>query len=107
MSSIWKHQRRLTAAGEKEVGHIFTTGYVPLTQYTPVYANLRGLGKSLVFLVDWNGLTEEEQEQCLFYISEKNMGVSPDVIRSDIEADGYFPIQHKYILESYSMRYFT
>lgn len=101
-----ENKRLLSEEGNKELGHIFTDGYVPTTQYTPVYANLRGLGSTRVYLVDWNRLTEQQQHQCILYISEKNAGANPAQIRLDIEQQGHFPIRTQWIVESYDMCYF-
>lgn len=98
-------QRLLTDAGKKEVGHIFTDGYVPLTQSTPVDAILRGSTK-LVFLVDWNALTAEQQDAVIYYMMDKFGEGIPDQIRMAISDKGCFPISWKYVIESYDMHHF-
>lgn len=95
--------RILSADGEKEVGHIFKEG-VPVQSWTPLWANLRGQ-EDLVFLVDWNALSEKQQSLVLAYMHRK-FGVDPRYIRKDIEADGYFPIRQKWVIESYDLRSF-
>ena len=101
-----KCERRLTLEGEELLGYIFTDGIVPLIQQTPISANLIGLGdKELVFLVDWKRLKELHKLLILEFMTKK-FGVSQDEIQVDIESRGFFPLQKKYIIESYDMRYF-
>lgn len=101
-----KYQRLFTSEGEKEFGHIFKHGRVPLTQQTPIYAKLGGAGDNeRVFLVDWKQLTAKQQSQIIEYMSEK-FSDTPAHIRVKIEQMGHFPIRSKYVIESYSMRYF-
>ena len=95
--------RILSSDGEKEVGHIFKEG-VPVQSWTPFWANLRG-ERGLVFLVDWQSLSDNQQSLALQYMSEK-FGAPQEVIRKDIEADGYFPIRQKWVIESYELRSF-
>ena len=97
-------QRTLTDKGKKELGHIFTDGYVPVIQPTPVCANLRG-SSELVFFVDWNALTAEQQDAAIHYMMDKFGEGIPDQIRMAISDKGHFPIRSKYIIESYDMRY--
>lgn len=100
-----RHERTLTEAGKKEVGHIFGSGYVPLVYWTPMYAKLRG-ELSRVFLVDWEALSEVQQDLVIAYMVDKfDDGIS-DQIRCAISQRGHFPIQSKYLIESYDMRYF-
>ena len=95
--------RTLSAAGEKEVGHIFKGG-VPVKQITPVKVELADQdGSELVFLIDWDRLTDAQQEQCIEYLTEK-FDASPAEIKAYIAAMGYFPIRHKFVIESYDMR---
>ena len=98
-------ERLLTLEGEELLGYIFTDGRVPLTQQTPISANLVGLGvDELVFLVDWGRLSELQQQLALTFMTER-FGAPIDIIKADIEGRGFFPIQKKYIVESYDMRY--
>jgi len=99
-----KCQRLLTYDGKKKLGYIFTDGCVPLIQQTPVNASLRGSLES-VFLVDWNALTEEQQDAVIHYMMDKFDEGIPDQIRMEISDKGHFPIRDKYIIESYDMRY--
>lgn len=96
--------RLLSPKGEKELGHIFKEG-VPVQTYIPVWAKLRG-EPNLVFYVDWESLSEEQQRLCLEYISQK-FGAPQEIIRKDIEAHGHFPIRHQWVIESYDLRMFV
>ena len=95
--------RTLTAEGQKELGHIFKDGNIPLTEFTPFLANLRG-EKNLVFLVDWGRLTDVQQSLVLDYMSNKFEEPNQERIRLDIEKDGYFPILKKWVIEAYDLR---
>ena len=97
--------RTLTIEGEKEFGDLFRSG-VPVVYWTPCYANLQGReGNQLVFLVDWTRLTDKQKTKCVEYMSKK-FDVDGLRIRKRIDSDGFFPIQHKYVIESYDMRHF-
>ena len=103
------HKRTLSPAGEAEIGHIFTDGYVPVQEYTPRNAILPGLSKDntdyqRVFLVDWASLTEAQQFLVLEYMSQK-FGEPQHVIRADLETWTFFPIRTKWVIESYDMRF--
>lgn len=98
-----KYQRTLSVEGEQELGHIFTGGYLPLIQWTPIYANLRG-EPSRVFLVDWNALSEQQQDLVIEFMTSAFADGVPDIIRSDISKNGHFPIRCKYVIESYDLR---
>ena len=102
------HKRPLSTEGKAEVGHIFTDGYVPVQEYTPRGALLPGVSKDdtdyqRVFLVDWASLTEAQQFLVLEYMAEK-FGASEQVIRNNLETYTFFPIQAKWVIESYDMR---
>jgi len=100
------HFRPLTEDGKKKIGHIFDNPeLIPLRQYTPVSANIAGEQK-LMWLVDWESLSETEQQKVLWYMSEKHGEPNLDVIREEIEKLAYFPIQYEWMLESYDMRHF-
>lgn len=97
----------LSEEGEKEFGHIFPEG-VPLKQETLITeAKLEGIPNDTDFVVyvDWAKLSEEQQTKCLDYMSEKSM-TDIDIIRSVIEARGYFPLRKQFIIEAYDMRLF-
>ena len=101
--------RSLSPEGQVELGHIFKDGYVPVKQWTPIYANLQGHPdgeEQLVFLVEWTRLSEEQQSLVLDYLSEKFPSARPSEIHRQFEADGYLPIQHKWVIESYDLRHF-
>ena len=104
-----KLERSLSPEGQSEFGHIFKDGYIPVKQWTPIYANLEGhpdREEQLVFLVDWTRLSEEQQTLVLEYLSEKFPADRPSEIHRQFEADGYLPIQHKWVIESYDLRHF-
>lgn len=104
-----KLKRSLSEEGKTELGHIFRDGYIPVTEFTPRYAELENHPDKhvLVFLVDWEQLSAEQQTLVLDYLSKKfPKAGSPSDIESRLEADGYLPIQHKYVIESYDMRHF-
>ena len=100
--------RTLTQEGASQFGNIFPGG-VPCQQNgTPIHAKLEGSSEEegeQVFLVDWASLTEAQQEACLSLMSEK-FGVRQEQIKQRIEADGYFPMRHCYLIESYDLRHF-
>ena len=103
------HKRALSTEGKTEVGHIFTDGYVPVQEYTPRGAILLGVSEDdtdyqRVFLVDWASLTEAQQFLVLEYMGQK-FGESEHVIRADLEERTFFPIQVKWVIESYDMRF--
>lgn len=103
------HKRALSTEGKAEVGHIFTDGYVPVQEYTPRGAILPGVSEDdtdyqRVFLVDWASLTEAKQFLVLEYMGQK-FGESEHVIRADLEERTFFPIQVKWVIESYDMRF--
>lgn len=101
--------RLLSQEGQAEFGHIFKDGYVPVTQITPVYANLQGHPEKslLVFLVDWTRKpTVEQANLVLEYLSKKFPNAQASEIRNQLETDGQFPIQHKWVIESYDLRHF-
>ena len=101
--------RSLSPEGKVRFGHIFKDAYVPVKQWTPIYANLQGHPdgeEQLVFLVDWTRLSEEQQSLILDYLSEKFPSDRPSEIHRQFEADGYLPIQHKWVIESYDLRHF-
>ncbi len=100
--------RCLSQEGQAEFGHIFEDGYVPVKEFTPSYANLEGHPEesTRVFLVDWTRLRTEQQTRVLTYLSKKFPNAQPSEIRDRLEADGYFPIQHKWVIESYDLRHF-
>ena len=114
------HKRTLSTEGKAEVGHIFTDGYVPVQEYTPRGAILPGVSEDdteenylwlrhvyslqRVFLVDWASLTEAQQFLVLEYMGQK-FGESEHVIRADLEERTFFPIQVKWVIESYDMRF--
>jgi len=101
--------RSLSQEGQTEVGHIFKDGYIPVKKFTPFYATLEGHPdgeEQLVFLVDWKRLSAEQQTLLLDYLSKKFPTAQPSEIRDRFETDGYVPIQHKYVIESYDMRHF-
>lgn len=102
--SNYRHKRLLSAEGEQEFGHIFTDGYVPVVRWTPIEASLRGIS-SLVFLVDWEALSASQQDQVIDYMVSKFDDSIPDQIRRAISGAGHFPIQWKYVIESYDMRF--
>lgn len=101
--------RTLSAEGEKEIGHIFKDGYVPVKQITPIFAELAGDPEKsvLVFLVDWTRLSAEQQNLVLTYLSKKFPDAQESEIRDRLETDGYLPIQQKWVIESYDMRMFV
>ena len=101
--------RSLSQEGQAELGHIFKDGYIPVKQITPIRAELEGHPEksALVFLVDWAQLSAEQQTLALDYLSEKFPKAHPSEIRNQLEvSDGYLPIQHKYVIESYDLRHF-
>ena len=100
--------RSLSQEGQAEFGHIFTDGYVPVKQITPLCADLEGHPEksALVFLVDWTRLSAEQQTLVLDSLSKRFPKAQPSEIRNRFEADGYVPIQHKYVIESYDLRHF-
>ncbi|RKU10863.1 hypothetical protein C6503_19455 [Candidatus Poribacteria bacterium] len=101
--------RSLSPEGRVRFGHIFKAGYIPVKQITPIWANLQGHpdgAEQLVFLVDWTRLSTEQQTLVLDYLSEKFIDARPSEIHRQFEADGYFPIQHKWVIESYDLRHF-
>lgn len=103
-----KLERSLSPEGHAEFGHIFKEGYVPVKEFTPSYVTLEGHPEksTLVFLVDWTRLSAEQQTLVLTYLSEKFPNAQPSEIRDRLETDGYFPIQHKWVIESYDLRHF-
>ena len=100
--------RSLSQEGQAELGHIFKDGYIPVKEFTPTCAELQGHPEksTLVFLVDWTRLSAEQQTLALDYLSEKFPKAQPSEIRDQLVSDGYLPIQHKYVIESYDMRHF-
>ena len=103
-----KIKRSLSDEGRSELGHIFKDGYIPVTEFTPTYAELEGHPDkhALVFLVDWTQLSTEQQSLALNYLSEKFPEAQRSDIRGRLESDGFIPVQHKYVIESYDMRHF-
>lgn len=99
-------KRLLSAEGKQEIGYIFRDGYVPVCETTPFDASLRG-EVQLAFKVDWHRLTDRQQQLCLDYMSAKFNEPNQQRIRSDIEKDGFFPIRHQFVIESYDMRMFV
>ena len=102
--------RLLSPEGQEEMGHIFKDGYVPVKHITPIFADLEGHPEKndLVFLVDWTRLSAEQQNLTITYLSKKFPDADSETeIRSRIEADGYLPIQQKWVIESYDMRMFV
>ena len=102
--------RSLSQEGQVRFGHIFKDGYIPVKQLTPICANLEGHPEksTLVFLVDWKRLSAEQQTLVLDYLSKKFQfpKAQPSEIRRQLETDGYLPIQHKWVIESYDLRHF-
>ena len=98
------YTRILSEEGKKEIGHIFGSGIVPLTRYTPLWANLRG-ESCLVFLCNWDALGDNQKSAVIEYLANK-FDADPNDIRTDIDASGHFPIRHQWIIESYNMRHF-
>ena len=103
-----KLERSLSQEGQAEFGHIFKDGQIPVKAFTPTYAELEGHSEKspLVFLVDYTRLSAEQKTLLLTYLSEKFPKAQPLEIRDQLETDGHIPIQHKYVIESYDMRYF-
>ena len=103
-----KLERSLSQEGQTEFRHIFKDGYIPVKEWTPTSAELEGHPEksTLVFLVDWTRLRAEQQTLVLDYLSEKFPDAQSSEIRDRLKADGYLPIQHKYVIESYDMRHF-
>lgn len=101
--------RSLSPEGQKEMGHIFKNGYVPVKQITPIFAELEGHPEKsvLVFLVDWAQLSVEQQNLVITYLSKKFPDADSTEIRNRIETDGDLPIQQKWVIESYDMRMFV
>ena len=102
--------RSLSPEGQVEFRHIFKDGYIPVKEFTPSYAKLEGHPEksTLVFLIDWKRLSMEQQTLAIDYLSKKFQfpKAQPSEIRRQLEADGYLPIQHKYVIESYDLRHF-
>lgn len=100
--------RSLSPEGQKEMGHIFKDGQVPVKQITPIFAELEGHPEKnvLVFLVEWTRLSADQQKLVLTYLSKKFPDADSTEIRNRIETDGYLPIQQKWVIESYDMRMF-
>ena len=106
-----KLERSLSHEGQAEFGHIFKDGYIPVKEWTPIYANLQGHPdgeEQLVFLVEWTRLSEEQQSFVLDYLSKKFQfpKASRSQIHNQLETDGYLPIQHKWVIENYDLRHF-
>lgn len=101
--------RSLSPEGQKEMGHIFKNGYVPVKEITPIFAKLEGHPKKnvLVFLIDWTRLSAEQQNLVITYLSKKFPDADSTEIHNRIASDGYLPIQQKWVIESYDMRMFV
>lgn len=85
----------LSEKGTKAIGHIFDDGLVPVVRPDAVWATV-GIEPALVVLVDWNELTDDQQDQCLEYISRENNHADVGVIRKGIEDMGYLPMQENW-----------
>lgn len=98
----------LSEEGQRELGHIFTEG-VPIYPGTFIMeVKLEGNpenDRDLVVLVDWAKLSYVQQEQCLYYMSDKR-GVGVEVIHADIKSLGYFALRSQFIIEAYDLRFF-
>ena len=98
----------LSKEGEKEFGHIFPGG-VPIKRgHLIKTVKLERSGKAIdrICCVDWDALDEDQRSKCLVYMSER-FGVDPKTIRADIESRGWLPLQTRYIIEAYDLRFFV
>lgn len=59
-----------------------------------------------VWLVDWASLTDAQQEKAITYMRD-NLHANPSEIRKQLETDGHFPLDVKWTIEAYDMRYFV
>lgn len=59
-----------------------------------------------VWLVDWASLTNTQQEKAITYMRD-NLHANPSEIRKQLETDGHFPLDVKWTIETYDMRYFV
>jgi hypothetical protein len=86
----------LNAEGKAAWGKVFPDGEVPIQSIIAQTATLEGISTvERVFLVDWNELTAEQQNDVLEKIS-KASGVGKDVILKDVLKIG-LPLRAKYI----------
>ena len=96
--------RSLTDAGRKELGYIFKSGNVPtLLGGVPIEVEIEGK-LNRFFLVDWESLDTKQQDLCVHYIMNKFDETDPSVVLQEIESNGHFPLQSKYLIESYDLR---
>ena len=90
MPTIYK---RLSPAGEEELGHIFEDGNVPVTQDSPFTTNSASdPDYRTIFFVSWVELTKTQRTKCLDHMAD---------IRSQSDfLDGRFAIWGKWIVDS-------
>lgn len=95
--------RTLSEEGQKELGHIFDGGVPTRQGGVPIEVEIEGNLKRF-FLVDWESLEAYQKDLCVHYIMNKFDESDVSQVWREIESNGYFPLQSKYLIESYDLR---
>ena len=99
--------RMLSEKGIERFGKIFTDGYVPVKEITPVMASLDGHGDpQRVFMVDWGWLQHLHKDLIVEYMAQEFVA-DPEDVRRNFVVNGQFPIRAEFVVESYDIRYFV
>lgn len=91
------HWCYLNDEGKTLYGVVFPDGIVPVKVMIPQKARLEGeLEVQQVYKIDWNQLTDKQQDQIL-EITSKKFDASKQIIRKQFEKDGFIPLRGKYV----------
>jgi hypothetical protein len=77
----------LNAEGKKIWGYVFPDGEVPVKTISPIDAQIEGLGKTPVYLVDWAALVIHEREAILEHLKAR-FGDSRAAVETEILKSG-------------------
>jgi len=90
----WVH---LNEEGKELYGSVFPDGIVPVKSMFPQDATLQDQnGIQLVYKVDWEQLSDKQQDALLEVISKK-FGVSKKIVKAQFEKDGFVPLRSQYV----------
>jgi hypothetical protein len=77
----------LNEEGKKIWGYVFPDGEVPVKTISPIDAQIEGLGKTQVYVVDWAALAIDEREAILEHLKAR-FGDSKDAVETEILKSG-------------------
>ena len=97
----------LSEKGREKFGGIFTDGYVPVKQITPIMVILDGHGDpQRVFMVDWSRIQHLQKDLLVEYMA-REFDADQEEVRRTFVVNGQFPIRAEWVIESYDNRYFV